>query len=155
MSEIETPVSLSKKEYLELPPHERGQYLRQIIKETLERNEQGVSVSDLEENLPFDRRAIQKHLEVLTHTNVAYTSKVGPTRLYHPNERAVHTGFEEEFQLSGREYGVYAIDNRLGEFILIQETKNGDVEGGILIPKSGFSEFVDMLAEVREVVNSD
>lgn len=152
MGDIRTPTTLSKEEYLELPPHERGKYLREIIRKTLEQNEHGVSVSDLEENLPFDKRAIQKHLEVLTHTNVAYTSKVGPTKLYHPNERAMHTGFEEEFRINGKDYGLFTVDNRLGEFVLIQEMKDDDVEGGILIPIGGFDDFVEKVNEMRDQV---
>jgi DNA-binding transcriptional ArsR family regulator len=154
MTKIRTPSTLSKEEYLELPPHERGKYLREIIRKTLEQNEQGVSVSDLEENLPFDKRAIQKHLEVLTHTNVAYTSKVGPTKLYHPNERAMHTGIEKEFTINGKEYGIYTVDNRLGEFVLIQESKNDEVEGGVLVPLSGFDEFIKNINEVAEEIDN-
>jgi DNA-binding transcriptional ArsR family regulator len=154
MTNIRTPSTLSKEEYLELPPHERGKYLREIIRKTLEQNEQGVSVSDLEENLPFDKRAIQKHLEVLTHTNVAYTSKVGPTKLYHPNERALHTGIEKEFTINGKEYGIYTVDNRLGEFVLIQESKNDEVEGGVLVPLSGFDEFIKNINEVAEEIDN-
>lgn len=154
MTNIRTPSTLSKEEYLELPPHERGKYLREIIRKTLEQNEQGVSVSDLEENLPFDKRAIQKHLEVLTHTNVAYTSKVGPTKLYHPNERAMHTGIEKEFTINGKEYGIYTVDNRLGEFVLVQESKNDEVEGGVLVPISGFEKFIKNINEVGEEIDN-
>lgn len=155
MGDIRTPTTLSKEEYLELPPHERGKYLREIIRKTLEQNEQGVSVTDLEENLPFDKRAIQKHLEVLTHTNVAYTSKVGPTKLYHPNERAMHTGIEKEFTINGKKYGMYTVDNRLGEFVLIQESQGNEVEGGILIPMSGFEKFVDQVNNMMEEISDD
>lgn len=155
MTDIRTPTTLTKEEYLELPPHERGKYLREIIKKTLEQNEQGVSVSDLEDNLPFDKRAIQKHLEVLTHTNVAYTSKVGPTKLYHPNERAMHTGFEEEFTINGKKYGLYTVDNRLGDFVLIQEMKGDEIEGGVLIPMGGFNEFVEKINEMEGLINDE
>lgn len=155
MSKIDTPTTLSKEDYLQLPPNERGQYLRDVIKKTLEKNEHGVSVSDLEENLPFDKRAIQKHLEVLTHTNVAYTSQVGPTILYHPNDRAVHAGLKETFKLNGKEYEISTVDNRLGEFILIQETKDGDIEGGIIIPKDEYDGFVKVLNEMQEVISND
>lgn len=155
MSSIRTPTTLSKDEYLELPPHERGKYLREVIKKTLEMNTQGVSVSDLEDSLPFDKRAIQKHLEVLTHTNVAYTSTVGPTRLYHPNERAMHTGYEEEFDVNGKTYGIYTVDNRLGEFVLVQEMKDDEIEGGILIPKSGFDIFVKKVNELKGVIDHE
>lgn len=153
MGQIRTPETLEKEQYLELPPHERGQYLRTIIRKTLEMNEQGVSVSDLEDSLPFDKRAINKHLEILTHTNVAYTSQIGPTKLYHPNERAMHTGFEKEVKLNGKEYGIYTVDNRLGEFVLIQEIKDDDIKGGILVPQSVFNEFIEILGEVNEVVS--
>lgn len=153
MPEIETPNTLSKEDYLELPPHDRGRYLREKIRETLELNEdRGVSVSNLEDNLPFDKRAIQKHLEVLTHTNVAYTAMVGPTKLYYPNERAMHSGFDRKITLNSRRFGISDIENQLGHFILIQEIKEDDIGGGILIPFSHFDRFVDELKSVREAL---
>jgi hypothetical protein len=156
MGEIATPETLSKDAYLELPPHERGHYLREKIQETLELNQnEGVSVTDLEENLPFDKRAIQKHLEVLTHTNVAYTSKVGPTRLYFPNERAVHSSFDREITLAEREFGVSKIENKLGEFLLIKEIKEDDIGGGILVPYNHYPEFVEELRSVKEALKYD
>lgn len=154
MSGISTPETLSKGTYLELPPHERGHYLREKIRETLELNEEdGVSVSDLEKNLPFDKRAIQKHLEVLTHTNVAYTSKVGPTILYFPNERAVHSSFDREIKLGDRMFGVSKIENKLGQFILIKEIKENDIGGGILVPFDRYPKFVEALQSVNEAVH--
>lgn len=156
MSKVKTPETLSKEVYLELPPHERGHYLREKIQETLELNQDtGISVSDLEENLPFDKRAIQKHLEVLTHTNVAYTSMVGPTKLYYPNERAVHSSFDREIKLGEREFGVSKIENKLGDFLLVKEIKDDDIGGGILVPYEHYPEFVEELQSVKEALHYD
>jgi hypothetical protein len=156
MTEIETPETLSKEGYLELPPHERGHYLREKIMETLELNEDtGVSVSALEEKLPFDRRAIQKHLEVLTHTNAAYADEVGPTKLYFPNERAVHSNYDRKTNLNGREFGFSVVDNKLGHFVLIKEIKEKDIGGGILVPVDHFDEFVNELQSVKEAITHE
>lgn len=153
MDSIATPETLSKDQYLELPPDERGHYLREKIQETLELNQSdGVSVTDLADNLPFDRRAIQKHLEVLVHTNVAYTAKVGPTKLYFPNERAVHSGFDNTIEVNGARFGISSIENNLGHFVLIQEKKEGDLGGGILVPFDKFGQFISELASVKDVI---
>lgn len=156
MSDIETPETLTKEVYLELPPDERGHYLREKIQETLELNHiDGVSVTDLADSLPFDRRAIQKHLEVLVHTNVAYTAKVGPTKLYYPNERAMHSGFDTALDLENSKFGVSEIENKLGHFILIQERKEGELGGGILVPFDDFESFIDNLSEVKDVIRNE
>lgn len=152
MTELETPEILSREEYLELPPDERGEYLRRMIKKTIEMNPKGISVSDLASNLPFDKRAISKHLEVLEHTREIFTSKIGPTVLYHPNERPVHPGYEDEFEIQDHEYGIYHIKTRLGEFILLQEIKGGKIKGGIKIPKSGLNDYLDRLETLKEEI---
>lgn len=156
MTEVDTPETLDKELYLELPPDERGHYLREKIQETLELNHRdGVTVSDLADNLPFDRRAIQKHLEVLTHTNVAYLIERGPTKLYFPNERAMHSGFDDEISVNGSDFGVSEIQNKLGHFILVQEKKEGELGGGILVPFDKFNIFLDELGSVWEEIENE
>lgn len=155
MSKVPTPATLSKDEYLELPPHERGHYLREVIKKTLKKNPEGVTVSDLVDSLPFDRRSVEKHLEVLTHTNIAYTSKVGHTTVYHPNGRTMHPGLEYGFSIKSRDYGIYSVENKLGEFMLVQEKKERDVGGGILIAKSEFDDFIGHLQNVKEEIKNE
>lgn len=157
MSEIKIPEVLSKSDYLKLPPHERERYVREILRQTVNNNQYGVTVPLLSRSLPFDPRTIEKHLSVLTYTNEIYTVNVGPTTLYLPNSRVMHPVLEKMLKINSREYGVYVLKNRFGDFVFIQEKKKTEfieeVGGGILIPLSDFGKFVDYLNEVVKQIH--
>ena len=150
MHKIEVPEVLPRAQILRLPPEEREAYLKEIIKKTIEMSPYGVSVTLLAGALPFDSRAIEKHLAIMLHTNEIYSVKIGTTNLYFPNTRTMHPVAEEKFEINNREYKVYTLKNRLGEFVLIQEVRGlKQVGGGILIPLSGFKQFVAKLSRVK------
>ena len=153
MSEhIKVPDILPKKEYLKLAPEERELYIREILRQTLNMNPYGVTVGGIRRQLPFDGRTVEKHLSILTYTNEIYGMKIGPTTLYLPNSKAMHSAMEKTLLLNGKEYSVHLLQNRLGKFVFIQEKKKQrftlDVSRGILIPFSGFGRFVDYLQEI-------
>lgn len=149
MSEINAPSTLRTEEYQKLPPHEKERYVREVIRQTVNLNLNGVTVSQLSETLPFGTRTIEKHLSILTYTNEIYTVKVGPTYLYLPNSRLIHPTMKETVEVNGRTYSLCLLQNRFGEFAYIQEKKEkglaDEVGGGILIPLSGFERFVNAL----------
>jgi hypothetical protein len=150
--QINVPDVLPKKAYLKLPPEERELYIREVLRQTLNMNQYGVTVGDITSHLPFDSRTVEKHLSVLSYTNEIYGVKIGPTRLYLPNSRAMHSVMERKLLLNGKEYSAHLLENRLGKFVFIQEKKKRhyaqDVSGGILIPFSGFAQFVDYLQQI-------
>lgn len=149
MSEITVPEVLNRTEYLKLPPQEREQYVREILRQTVNMNPNGVTVSFITKKLPFDARTIEKHLSIMTYTNEIYTQKIGPTILYLPNSKPMHPVSEKALKVDEREYAAYLLNNRFGEFIFIQERKTKgfikDIGGGILIPAKNFEQFVNYL----------
>ena len=149
MSEIQVPEVLPKNDYLRLPPNERELYVREILRQTVRKNVQGVTASALAEKLPFDPRTIEKHLSVLTCTNEIYAVKIGNTPLYLPNSIPIHHTKKQSVTIGNREYIAYALQNRMGEFVFIQEKKKTEfaeeVRGGILIPLADFRQFVDFM----------
>lgn len=151
-SQIKVPNVLTKTELLKLPPQERELYVREILRQTLNLNSvNGVTISTLTKNLPFDPRTLEKHLSILTYTNEVYAVNIGPTALYLPNSRAMHSITQKTLNINGREYSIYELENRLGQFIFIQEKKKqgytNEIRGGILIPKAGFAQFINYLKE--------
>lgn len=164
MQEAIVPEVLPKEEYLTLPPYERDLYVRQIVRKTLGMNPHGVSIGMLTNSLPFDFRTIEKHLSILIHTNEIYSVRIGPTILYLPNSRAVRPAIEETLRTDGREYGFYLLQNRLGEFVFIQEkrkTESGreefggepiteEAKGGVLIPIESYNDFVKHMNKFNE-----
>jgi hypothetical protein len=147
---IQIPEVLPKNDYIKLPPNERELYVREILRQTVRKNMEGVTASMLAQNLPFDSRTIEKHLSILTCTNEIYSVKIGNTQLYLPNSIPMHHAKKETFEIRDREYTTYALQNRMGEFIFIQEKKKTEftveVGGGILIPLADFENFVNFLS---------
>ena len=157
MLRIEVPEVLPKNEYLKLPPSEREFYVREILRQTIRKNEHGVTVGLLAEQLPFDSRTIEKHLSILTYTNEIYSVKVGNTQLYLPNSIPIHPTKKQSFETENREYVAYVLQNRLGEFVFIQEKKRTEfteeIGGGILIPLEDFKGFVKFLNSFKKDIN--
>ena len=69
------PQMLESRQYMQLPTHEREQYLREIIRQTLKMNPNGVTSATLSRNLPIDGRTVAKHLSVMEYTNELYTER--------------------------------------------------------------------------------
>lgn len=155
--EIKVPDVLPKRDYLKLPPSERELYVREILRQTVRRNEHGVTASLLAKNLSFDSRTIEKHLSILIYTNEIYSLKIGNTHLYLPNSIPIHPAKKKTFETSNKEYAAYALQNRFGKFVFLQEIKKTEfaeeVGGGILIPLTDFNRFVDFLIDFKKEVN--
>jgi hypothetical protein len=149
MSDIEIPEVLPKQAYLKLPPSERELYVREILRQTVRKNIHGVTASMLEKKLPFDARTIEKHLSVLTCTNEIYSVKIGNTPLYLPNSIPMHHAKKQTFEIKNKEYVAYVLQNRMGEFVFIQEKKKTEFSeetgGGILVPIGDFDMFVTFI----------
>lgn len=155
---IQIPEVLPKSEYLKLPPSERELYVREILRQTVRMNMEGVTASMLTQKLPFDSRTIEKHLSILTCTNEIYSVKIGNTQLYLPNSIPMHHSKKQKFELTDREYTVYALQNRMGEFVFIQEKKKTEfteeVGGGILIPLDSFEEFANFINKFSKEIQN-
>jgi hypothetical protein len=149
MYEIQVPEVLQRSDYLKLPPSERELYVREILRQTVRKNVQGVTVGMLSGKLPFDSRTIEKHLSILTCTNEIYSVKIGNTQLFLPNSIPMHHTKKQAVTIGNREYVAYALQNRMGEFVFIQEKKKTEfaeeVGGGILIPLADFEQFVGFI----------
>jgi hypothetical protein len=146
---IELPHLLSSSEYQKLSPSDKETYIKEILRQTLQKNQQGVTVSQLNQELPFDRRIMEKHLEVMKFTNELYTVKLGSNILYIPNHKAMHEASSHFVKLGHHEYQVYTLRNRLGNFAIIQQRKvsknSQEITGGLQLPLEDFEKFVDYL----------
>lgn len=154
-TEIKLPQMLEMRQYMQLPTHEREQYVREVIRQTLKLNPNGVTASKLGRNLPIDGRTISKHLSIMQYTNELYTEKDGNNVYYYPNSRLMHPASEKVFELGHIEFQVYHLRNkRLGDSIFIQERKKDDykddIGSGIIIPVDKFKEFVQYLSKIGE-----
>ncbi len=150
MSEtVAFPALLTLNEYEKLPAQEKETYVKEILRQTLQLNPSGLTVTQLKQKLSFDRRIIEKHLSIMEFTNEIYSFKLGNNKLYIPNHKAMHEATSYSERLGRHEYQVYTLHNKLGDFAIIQQKdlqKNSiDVTGGIQIPLEFYDRFVAYL----------
>lgn len=147
---------LDKEDYQMLPPQLKEKYVHNIIKETIKSNFNGITMTEILENLPFSRKAIEKHIEKLLATNVIYARNFGKTNVFFPNGRAIRADKDEEIKLDNKKIRVVLLDTLNGKRIYIQEISKDkfseEIQAGILIPIDSFEEFVDMLTKYKKSI---
>ena len=152
MSEtINFPNLLSTAEYQKMPSEEKETYIKEILRQTLSKNTSGVTITQLKQQLPFDRRIIEKHLGIMEYTNEIYSFKLGLNKLYIPNHKAMHEATNYSERLDNTEYQVYTLHNKLGDFAVVQQKdlklNSQDITGGLQIPLEHFEKFVKYLGK--------
>ena len=134
-----------------MPPSEKETHIKEILRQTFTLNPSGVTVTQLKQKLPFDRRIIEKHLDVMEFTNEIYSFKLGSNKLYIPNHKAMHEATSYSERLDTNEYQVYTLRNKLGDFAVIQQRdlkrNTNDITGGLQIPLEHFEKFVKYLGK--------
>lgn len=143
------PNLLTPNEYEKLPASEKETYVKEILRQTLQLNPSGLTVTQLKQKLSFDRRIIEKHLSIMEFTNEIYSFKLGNNKLYIPNHKALHEATSYSERLGKHEYRVYTLHNKLGDFAIIQqkdlEKNSVDITGGLQIPLEYYEKFVAYL----------
>ncbi|HEX9429816.1 MAG TPA: hypothetical protein VF944_05510 [Candidatus Bathyarchaeia archaeon] len=156
--DLQVPEKLTKDQLLKLPTRLREQYIKHVVRETILRNEDGVTLQDLSQRLPFEKQTIAKYLSILKYTNEVYVRAIGNSVLYLPNTRLMHPSFERSFPLTDKELRASLLKNRLGEFVFIQEHKKDPYAettgGGILVPRSVFKDFVRFLRDASNAMET-
>ena len=142
------PDLLTTTEYQRMSAEEKEIHIKEILRQTLMLNPSGITITQLKQRLPFDRRIIEKHLEVMEFTNEIYSFKLGNNKLYIPNHKAMHEATSYSERLGNNEYQVYTLRNKLGSFAVIQQKNthgSQDVTGGIQIPLEQYAQFIKYL----------
>jgi len=151
MVSILKPQSVLKtKEIMSLGPSRRRTYIHNKIVEILDMNENGVTVSEVENATGFDKTTIWRHLENLVAIREAYKKKRGPLAIYYKNGRLGHPSYRETCKIGRKSYIFDKLENNDGEFILIQEKEMDDfkkmrINGGIMINVRDFPQVMKTL----------
>ena len=150
MSEaVQVPPKLSDAEYQKMSPHEKENYVKEMLRNILKMNSHGLTISQLTRALPFQKRVMEKHLEVMKYTNEVYTVQLGSNIVYIPNHKAMHEATSHSIQFGDHEYQVYTLHNRFGDSAIIQQRRvtrdSEEIVGSLQLPLQDYDKFVAYL----------
>jgi hypothetical protein len=151
----------SQKEFDGLSPAQREKHCEYLIKKMLENSKEGILISQIKDEVPYlkNEKAIQRHLDKMVNTNVAYKKLIGRAYLYYLNGRLLHESLKEDMQAGDKVYSFYHIRNPDGEFIFIQEKKRGEfrdfsITGGILVKADYFGNLMEHLEDINKKIKN-
>lgn len=141
---------LSSEEIKTLRPDERETYIKNVVKDILDKKKNGVSISDVVELTGFTRITIGKHLQHLASIREAYKKETRGGAIFFKNGRLVHPTGQSQINVGNKVFAFYRLENDDGEFFYIQEKEEDiykalKVKGGIMIPVKHFQSFLDGL----------
>jgi len=146
----------TEKEFEGLSQSQKEKHGEYVIKHILENAKESLIISQIKESVPYlNEKTIQRYLDKLVNTNVAYKKLIGRTYVYYLNGRLLHESLKEDMQAGDKLYSFFYIKNPDGEFIFIQEKKKGEfkdfsITGGILIKADYFDNLLENLTEVNK-----
>ena len=150
----------AEKEFEGLSQSQKEKHYDYVVKKVLENAKEGIIISQIKEAIPYlNDKAIQRYLDKLVNTNVAYKKLIGRTYIYYLNGRLLHESLKEDMQAGDKLYSFYHIKNPDGEFVFIQEKKRGEfrdfsITGGILIKVDYFDNLLDSLLVINKKIKS-
>lgn len=148
----------TEKEFEGLSQSQKEKHGEYVIKHILENAKESLIISQIKESVPYlNEKTIQRYLDKLVNTNVAYKKLIGRTYIYYLNGRLLHESLKEDMQAGDKLYSFFHIKNPDGEFVFIQEKKKGDfkdfsITGGILIKADYFDNLLEHLIEVNKKI---
>jgi predicted transcriptional regulator len=132
-------------------PTEKEKLLHQSIIDFLKLNPKGLTMSEIVRGTKFSRKAIEKHLQILTLENEIYAKTFGVTKVYYPNHRVQHFDFEK-MNYNNKTFWFDILENEYGKYLLIQKKKKLDNtwvhEHSITIPLEECRKFQKTLGKI-------
>ena len=145
---------LEKEQYLALSSWQKGEYIHNLLKEILDLNPKGVTVSQIDKTIYIGRSTIWHHLEILASKGTCFKMDRGDTEVYYPNE--VITALKE-LEVKGElyTYSFSLVKNQYGKFVNIQakqEDRTGNLaaHSGVLLGSKFFVDIVNSLAKIKD-----
>lgn len=137
---------LSKNEVLTLRPTDRNNYAEKIIKDLLNVNPKGVTISEIEAVTDLTRNTIAKHLTRLVAIREAYSQKRGILSIYYINGQTLSSQNILDNITRSTSYAFHRIINDEGKYFYIQEINEDyygtkKVSGGIMIKSQDLLSF--------------
>ncbi len=129
-------------------PAQKEKIIHERLLEHLKKNAKGLTMTELVKSTGFSRKAIEKHLQVLTLENELYIKQFGVTKVYYPNHRVHHLDFEQ-LRFGNKIIWFNLLEGEQGLYLLIRKKKQIGTawvhEDSITLPISEGERFLDSL----------
>lgn len=117
----------------------------------LKAHPRGLTTQEIEQQTGISRKAVEKHLQMLSFSNDIYMKQVGSARIYYPNHRYHHLDFQY-FDYGKKRFYFDLIENDYGKSLLIQQKiKDKDkwvTKGSVFIPLEASNDFLKNLNNI-------
>ena len=151
---------LSKEQYSALSTYQKGEYITNLLKQIIELNPQGVTISQIDKGINLGHSTIWHHLEKLADSAFCLKMERGDTAVYNYNKVLDEL---EDCHIQGEfyHYDFDLIENIFGKFVRIQikqESQSGDLitHSGVLMGTSSYDKVAESIIKIRDVhLNAD
>lgn len=132
-------------------PFIRESETHEKIHSHLKAHPRGLTTQEIEQQTGISRKAVEKHLQMLSFSNDIYMKQVGSARIYYPNHRYHHLDFQY-FDYGKKRFYFDLIENDYGKSLLIQQKiKDKDkwaTKGSVFIPLEASNDFLKSLNDI-------
>ena len=146
---------LVKEQYAALSSIQKGEYMTNLLKQILELNPNGITISQVDKALKLGHSTIWHHLENLAARAECLKMERGDTAVYDYN-KVIHTLDDCDIQGKFYFYDLDIVENSLGRFVRIQikqENASGNMiaHSGVIVRLAFFDEFLNSLHKIKEL----
>ena len=146
---------LDKEQYSALSSLQKGEYINNLLRQILELNPNGLTISQVDKALHLGHSTVWHHLESLADQAYCLKMERGDTAVYNFN-KIISTLEDCDCQGKFHFFDFDIIENIFGKFVRIQikqENNSGNlvVNSGIIISTQFFGEFVNSVLKIRDV----
>ena len=146
---------LIKEQYSALSSYQKGEYITNLLKQILELNPNGITISQVDKAIKLGHATIWHHLEALADRAFCLKMERGDTAVYNFNKILDEL---EDCHMQGKfyHYDFDLIENIFGKFVRMQTKQEGEsgnlvVHSGIIIGTNSYDKVVDSLIKIRDV----
>src|SRR3989338_6191982 len=146
---------LSKEQYSALSTYQKGEYVTNLLKQIVELNPQGVTISQIDKGINLGHSTIWHHLEKLADSAFCLKMERGDTAVYNFN-KVVDELKDCNIQGKFYFYDFSIVENMFGKFVRIQikqESQSGDLipHSGVLIGTTSYDEVSESIIKIIDV----
>src|SRR3989338_1180816 len=146
---------LGKEEYTALSTFQKGEYVTNLLKQMLELNTKGVTISQIDKEIHLGHSTVWHHMEKLADSAFCLKMERGDTVVYNYNKVLNDL---EDCHIQGKfyHYDFDLIENMFGRFVRMQakqEDQSGNivVHSGIIIGTTYYDKVVESIIKIRDV----